>query len=371
MVNYTTSLRIFFNPLWLGRFIRDPFSAEEIELQERWLQAAENEYSLYRVYLPELIAQLIRRDIPLSMKIRLSNIIRRCPGFGDQFSYKLQYQLLKDHPWSLLEEALGLESRSDWKFIIDLLRGKYLDAYQHDLDPSLKAAHHSMREEGIPQLIAMWIGETEKWDVHLTPLNEILSRCLRCGLDATVDELANKRIPFLSEKENHELLVWARGKFPDSHSLRTIVKLAVRERLVKLKYIVASEGQKFDGSYPHAVCNDPDVQAFLRGKEESFAIECKSYDFRQKIRSTYKWQVLCTCQFHIESTRNCKLDPAFSVKMRREESQLILTKSDAYFLLQQRLMDQRKEELAALILLSGSTKRVLPPILCPTKRICA
>ena len=196
--------------------------------------------------------------------------------------------------------------------------------------------------------------------------------CHENELDRHLDEVASKHIPPLSEKEKHELLVWVRKSLPDGMTQRMIVKLAVKDRVMKLKHTVGSEGGQFDGSYPFAICDDPEIQEFLRGKEVTLCLLEKSIrDSRfNSFRHDFGWRVRITCQFHSENTEMCHFDPAYSISVSGED-QIILTKTDDYFLLQQRLMEQRKEELAALLLLTGPTKRVLPPSINPAKRKCA
>ena len=267
----------------------------------------------------------------------------------------------------------------DVQLLLKLISGKISSVFVKDLDPSLKAAHPSMKEEGIPRIIVQRIDYLQRRTPNLpsSKIKELLRVCQKYEIDEIFHEIAHKHIPSLDEKEKHELLRWSRANIIDDVAQRLIGKLAVQDRILKLKYIVASEGRQFDGSYPFAVCEHPEIQKFLRGAETTFCFElrncgcnsyccsyCESYKY-------FNWKVRCTCQFHLDHTRRCELDPAFSVEIEADESQFILTKTADHFLLQQRLMEQRKEELAALLLLTGPTKRALPSSLHPQKRKCA
>ena len=76
----------------------------------------------------------------------------------------------------------------------------------------------------------------------------------------------------------------------------------------------------------------------------------------EELRRGYRWKLPRACQFHSENT-DCEPDEAFSMEVIAEKDYTILTKTDDYFLLQQSLMEERKDELASLLLLSGPTKR--------------
>ena len=371
---------IMFYPLWL-RFAKDYPSKDDLELQEKWLQSAENSKQWEYPILFSLIAELARPSLPLSMKLRLSKIFAMQPLTSS--SYKLReaiitllYQLFKDHPWSFLEEELECNKVRLWKTVIYLLCERIPEAYSKDPDPFLKASHKSMREEGVPHIFTRWIRDAEesreyRHNLTIDEIQEFIQECYSCELHETIDELANKHIPSLPERDKHKLLVWARSNLPDGATLRMIVKLAVEERFVKLKHIVATEGGNFDGSYPFAVCKDPKIQEFLRGVEAALCLEGPKNDYQYAtIRFEFEWRILCTCQFHSEEYQWCRSDPGFSVNVDMVEGRTILTKTSDYFLLQQRLMEERKEELAALLLLSGPTKRVLPPSINPAKRKC-
>ena len=105
------------------RFAKDYPSKDDLELQEKWLQSAENSKQWEYPILFSLIAELARPSLPLSMKLRLSKIFAMQPLTSS--SYKLReaiitllYQLFKDHPWSFLEEELECNKVRLWKTVI-------------------------------------------------------------------------------------------------------------------------------------------------------------------------------------------------------------------------------------------------------------
>ena len=362
-------------PVWLGHFGRDPLDQNEIDLREKWLQSAAIQKDWGKDKILELVRQFVRPNCPLSLRLRLSKIVRQQPDWHFDGFCTVLFQLLKDQPWSLLEEALEDIPIAQMEQTLNLLCGRTSEVYLNDSNPSLKSAHPTLKEEGAPRIMARWIGEIEKQNPNLNlTLGQIQLFIINCRdyqLYETLEDMANKHIPPLSEQDKHELLVFTRRLLPGDSAQSMIVKLAVKDRVEKLRYIVASEGGLFDGSYPFAVCEIPKVQEFLRGDEASMSLEIAEDDLHYSIQNrTYIWKVRCTCQFHLRNTENCQSDPAFSVTVSVEEANYIFTKTADYFLLQQRLMEQRKEELAALFLLTGPTKRVLPPSINPAKRQC-
>ena len=218
-----------------------------------------------------------------------------------------------------------------------------------------------MRQEGLPAIMTRWLShvEEESPNLSVSDIMMFVNHCLTYELDEILDDVVNKHIPMLDEIQKHKLFVWARSKALDGAVQRKIIKLAVQERIVKLRHIVASEGMLFDGTYPLAVCKDRKIQEFLRGQEARLFLKSpQNFDYYYSRLHKYQWKVRSTCQFHLDDTKKCEQDPAFSVSVQVDESGTTLTKTADYLLFQQSLMEQRKEELAVLLLLAGPTKRV-------------
>ena len=337
-----------FNALSMGRFTSET-DEDELELWDKWLQSIEGS-SHQDVEILDCIEELAQISLSLPVRLRVSQIVANKLEYG---VLGLLYRLMKDHPWILMEELLGRHVNYDLKQMVRLLSG-----CKTNDDPTLAIAHKSMKEEGLPRVAALWLGDFEKRGETLgaEEIRSTLEVCYECELDDHfIEEFANKHIPVLDETEKHYLLVWAQKELPDIRSRQMIIKLTVEERVLKLKSIVASEGHLFDGSYPFAVFPNPEIQEFLRSKEMAQFSVTLELDGKRLLKE-YTWRVPCACRFN-SKILNCELDKGFSMTVENEGNVYTLTKTSDYFQLQQRLMEERKEELAELLLLAGPTKR--------------
>ena len=327
---------------------------DEMELWDKWLISIEGVSPQNIEQILPYIQQLAKTSVCLPVRIRMSRIVAN--GFTyascQRRTMILLYQLHKDHPWILLEEVLELLGIPNLEMILGLLAGPYFCG-----DPTLAIAHKTMREEGLPRIAALWLRELEEemeklgyWYIQFA-----LSACNEYKIDEYLtQEFVNKHFPLLDESGKHCLLVWAQKKV--SEGGRIVIKLAMEERVLQLKSIVASEGQQFDGSYPFAVFPNPGIQEFLRGNEITYHID-NSVTFDSEswcLLQRYTKRVPFAYQFHFMNATHCELDRAFSMTVKIEENAVFLTKTSEYFRFQQRLMKERKEELAELLLLVTS-----------------